>query len=500
MIGKVTKGADVRNLIHYLYGPGRRNEHVDPHLVAGYRHPMALEPDIAPNGRRDLRSVVDALRSPVETMRHTPPASPVWHCSLRSAPDDRFLTDEEWADIAEEVMHRTGIAPRGDPDACRWIAVRHADDHIHVVATLARQDGRRADIRKDYFKVRAACQAVEVRYGLSRTAPADRTAAPRPTRAETERAQREGLREPPRGELRRRVAAVAAGAADEEMFFTGLREGGLLVRLRYSAREPEQVTGYAVASPDYRSAVGRTVYFSGGKLAPDLTLPKLRRRWAGPSGIRRTLGREMNHAERAAMYRDAANVVAGAAWRMRASDDPLAQADIASAASDALHVVAAFTGDRRLAAAADSYDRAAREPYGWRVPRTRTGEELRAAARGMAACLMRAATSGRRRPDWTVELLMLIGALAVLVGAVAFFRLAQQRTAQAAAASRAADELEDISKSMQPTLRHVAGPKAAVQLAARDFPMPFGGTPSAGESASRPQRGAVPDRHSPSRR
>lgn len=88
-------------------------------------------------------------------------------------------------------MHRTGLAPYGqDDDAVRWAAVRHAGDHIHIVAMLARQDGRPVNLWHDYYRVREACQAAERRYGLRATAPADRTAAPRPTRAENVNAGR----------------------------------------------------------------------------------------------------------------------------------------------------------------------------------------------------------------------------------------------------------------------------------------------------------------------
>jgi len=39
-------------------------------------------------------------------------------------------------------MHRTGLSPYGQEDeAVRWIVVRHGEDHIHLVAMLARQDG-----------------------------------------------------------------------------------------------------------------------------------------------------------------------------------------------------------------------------------------------------------------------------------------------------------------------------------------------------------------------
>jgi len=116
----------------------------------------------------------------------------VWHCAVRAAPEDPMLSDAEWALIAERVMHRTGLAPAGDESGVRWVAVRHAADHIHIVATLARQDGARPRIWGDYYRVREACQDAERRFGLRSTAPADRSAARRATRAETEQAARRG--------------------------------------------------------------------------------------------------------------------------------------------------------------------------------------------------------------------------------------------------------------------------------------------------------------------
>ena len=63
----------------------------------------------------------------------------------------------------------------------RWVAVRHADDHIHVVATLARQDGRRVFPRDDHYRAREASRTVEARYDLMRTSPAGRTSSRLPT-------------------------------------------------------------------------------------------------------------------------------------------------------------------------------------------------------------------------------------------------------------------------------------------------------------------------------
>ena len=92
----------------------------------------------------------------------------------------RELADEDWAQVAASIMDRTGLAPDGDDDGVRWVAVRHAPDHIHLVATLARQDGTRPRIWNDFYRVREACRDAERRLGLAGTAPADRTAARRP--------------------------------------------------------------------------------------------------------------------------------------------------------------------------------------------------------------------------------------------------------------------------------------------------------------------------------
>ena len=291
----------------------------------------------------------------------------MWHCSVRAAPDDRILSDDEWAQVACEIMHRTGLAPYGqEDDAVRWIAVRHAPDHIHLVAMLARQDGTRPQTWNDYFRVGEACRAAEQRFGLRRTAPRDRTAARRPTRPESEKARRRGLAEAPRITLRRAVSTAAAGAASEQEFFARLDQAGVLVRKRFSTRNPGEVTGYAVALPHDTTRAGAPVWFGGGKLAADLTLPKLRSRWqaTGPRP-----GDRFTAAERAAIWEHAARTAAGAAEQIRnvAATDPAAAADAAWAAADTLHAAAAALGSRVLRQAADSYDRAARAPYG-RIP------------------------------------------------------------------------------------------------------------------------------------
>src|SRR5262245_46510759 len=192
MIGKVLRGRNVRNLLYYLYGPGRANEHTDPHLVAGFGDPAELEPEHRPDGSRDVRRLTGLLGQPLAALAVPGCDKPVWHCAVRAAPEDRMLSDAEWAQVAARVMDRTGLASADDELGVRWVAVRHAADHIHIVATLARQDGRRPRTWGDYYRVRDACHDAESRFGLRSTAPADRTAARRATRAEAEQAARQG--------------------------------------------------------------------------------------------------------------------------------------------------------------------------------------------------------------------------------------------------------------------------------------------------------------------
>jgi hypothetical protein len=50
------------------------------------------------------------------------------------------------------------------------VAIRHGPDHIHLVATLVRQDRRTEYARNDRWKAQAACRDLEERYGLYRWA------------------------------------------------------------------------------------------------------------------------------------------------------------------------------------------------------------------------------------------------------------------------------------------------------------------------------------------
>jgi hypothetical protein len=431
---------DLANLIWYLYSPGRYEEHRNPHLVAAWAGAGVLgvlEPPIGRDGRRDVHGLIDRLAQPVLAARYRP-KNTVWHCSIRAAPEDRLLDDAEWAHIAEQVMAATGLAPLGDVNAVRWVAVRHADNHIHLAATLVRQDGRAAKGWQDMIKARRRCSELEVQYGLRRTPPIDRTRHRRPGAAELNKTKRLRQSVPARDELRRRVREAALTATGEREFFDLLADAGVQVHRRLSVTHPGEVTGYAVALGSYRTASGKPVWFGGGRLAADLTLPKLRQRWTngdggpGPGG-----GVRVSPAARVEALTMAAQVIRAAAddFAVLAAADPDAAHAVAQAAADTLTAAAARVEGRRggpLTAAAELFDHACREQNGRVVDATSRSGKVRSASRLVA--LM-----GRISGDAdTRAALALLLDLARLADAIAALRVAQQRVHQAESALAAA--------------------------------------------------------------
>ncbi|MEU9998123.1 mobilization protein [Streptomyces sp. NPDC050848] len=272
---KLDEGSDTYGLLHYLYGPGRRDEHTNPHMVAAW-DPYIDDPTRSPNMTiSDLALLLDA---PVFAMRGRKPPLHVYHVAVRNDPDDRILSDEEWAEVAAELMHASGIAEHGDDEACRWVAVRHADDHIHLVATKVREDGRQSNLRQDIVKMQAAARAYEVKFGLRRLKHGDKTAGRWQKSGEQEKAARRGLSEVPRVTLQRAVREAAAGATGDADFFERLATFGLRVTQRIA---PDgNLTGYSVALPGDRNVEQTPIWFSGARLAPDLSLPRVRERWS----------------------------------------------------------------------------------------------------------------------------------------------------------------------------------------------------------------------------
>lgn len=380
MITKVTHGWRPGGLVAYLMGPGTAEAHVRPRVIASWDGLDAgWQPDLGPRDEFDFRlgPLIGALHVPA-TRAGLPVSGKgqagrgyVWHCSVRLGPEDRTVPDEEWAGIARRLLDGAGIATADDDGGPRWIAVRHADDHIHIAAVLVREDtGRRFWPHHDYRGLRRTARELEAELGLTPTAAADRTAARRPQRAELEITARQGV-EPARTELARAVRRAAIATITPDEFVDELRSHGYRVQLR---RLPSgDPIGYKIA----RNAAA-PVWFSGGKLAPDLSMPKLIARWASAAeqfdGSTLQAGSAL-HQARESLVR-AKEFVRGSRHTSVAEN-----ADgIAHAVADVITAVSVASGGA-LDAAADRYDRAARSPFRPVPPVGPAGRELRSLAR-----------------------------------------------------------------------------------------------------------------------
>jgi len=426
VIAKVVRGWRPAGLVAYLFGPGRHEEHRNPRVVAAWDgapwlhqpdqlHSVALDGEVLPAGEfdLDLRQLIRTIQGPLKAaglptgglraVDARPGAAaarqgPVWHCAVRLHPDDPVLSDEQWEHIAGRLMRATGIHQAG----CRWIAVRHADDHIHLMAVLVSEDtGKRFHPYRDFPKLRAECQRLERELGLTPTASPDKTAAPAPTRAELETARRLGRERTLREELRQVVAQCAATSSDSSQFLARLTEKGLDPK---AVRDKTgRICGYTVTPYGYRTRTGDVVRFAGRSLAPDLSWPKLQARWtAVPAVPLPRASDRLAGAERATVLGEVAATVERATGLLRDG----AGRDLDGVAHATGEVLAALSHGREgsrdgpLSRLERRYDRAARTPY--RVlPAPSTGlvaAELRHAARQLGALgvLTRALTRATR--------------------------------------------------------------------------------------------------------
>nr|BFD94081.1 hypothetical protein KitaXyl93_54410 [Kitasatospora sp. Xyl93] len=174
MIAHLQRAATTAALIPALYGPEDPRHRLRPRLIAAdYRGadkqlPLFGDPQEVLGG-----GVLDA---PTTRIGARAPERPVWLCSVRSDPRQPDLTDAQWADVARRLVTAAGLAPDGDPDGCRWAAIRNLDRSVHIVATVVREDGRIRSTYRDAFHVQAECNRIATELGLTRSAPSITTA------------------------------------------------------------------------------------------------------------------------------------------------------------------------------------------------------------------------------------------------------------------------------------------------------------------------------------
>ncbi|MGP4030191.1 relaxase/mobilization nuclease domain-containing protein [Actinomadura sp. 3N407] len=315
MNNKIMKrGRDVAGLVRYLFGKGEGNEHTGQRVIAA-----AAALDIADGTRLDRRQdwprVLDLARH-VDAHRRLAGVAPadgwVWHCAI-SLPPGEHLDDAQWANVARTAMQRLGFEAdeQGGRAGCRWIAVHHGpsaggNDHIHLAVNLVRDDLTIAAPGRDRIAMSRLCGDMERRYGLHVVEGRPGRGMPGYTRAAKERAERTqrrtqtprkhgqdvrqdaghnvgqdaGRAVPETATLARKIRAAATAATGEAEFVQAALDAGVWVRPRYGkGGDRSQVVGYSAALPGSGTGAAGPIWYGGGKLAADLSLPRLRARW-----------------------------------------------------------------------------------------------------------------------------------------------------------------------------------------------------------------------------
>ena len=469
MMGPISRGDNTGGLVRYLLGPGRAAEHHNQRVIAaeaGITAPrgatlseeeiqtLAFEMDLPHrvHGTRITRKVQTAegtVRQPAH----------VWHVSLSNPAGDRVLSDAEWADIAEDLMDRLGFSAGPGRAPCPWVAIHHGasaegNDHIHIAVSLVREDGRKASVHNDRINVGRACSHYERTYGLTIVegraggARHGRT-APEAQAEKQRRARRPGTQpvRPAKAVLESAVRAAAVASSDEGEFVRRLRGANLAVRPRFAAGGSHAVVGYSVGVRG-----DNVVWYGGGRLSADLTLPKLRALWGSNAEVQRvavaewkreaprSVGRETQRYA-ATQWREAAGHVSRVLDKLVAipgTNDATWRAMASEAAGVVANLAARLEGEQAgaLTRAADRLSAAAHRPSHITTDRGRAGAEFRGVAAVAAQAML---------PGGPAAWLALVAEMRRVARAIeTAHRASEQAGAARALAAQAARELEAV--------------------------------------------------------
>ena len=326
--------------------------------------------------------------------------------------------------------------------------MRHGADHIHIVATLVRQDRRTYWARNDYPLAQAACRDIEDRYDLVRVAPPGKGSRSWPKTGELNKNQRRqrSTSNAPRDELRRRVRDAATLAIDEHDFFARLmrrwcrdraaagertqpRRDHRLRGRTWPATPPPLVNRSSTAAARWPPISASSGYANAGS-----PTPRSQAATDVPANYARPPPRSTNAPPTSSpMPPVTSTPTPPTRPRSPASPPPPRTCSPRLAAT-----WEGGTGGP-LTRAAELFDRAAHEPH--RTPPAGTGRRGRS-LRVIARLLATAGGTGRGREQRELDtMLELVRAIAGLADAIGDIRQAQQRRHQADAARMTATAL-----------------------------------------------------------
>ena len=303
----VVKGGDMGGLVRYLVGAGRANEHESPHVVSGTSFVVAWHgSEVLDRESADqISAYLDEPRRVygVEMKAQVKELDPatgrmsvagwkkqdVWHCSLSVAAEEGPLGDEQWDAIARDFMDEMGFTEAGGKAPARWVAIHHGastsgNDHIHIAASMVREDGTKWEGRhRDFVTAQKVARTLERKYGLVEvTGRAFGTSELGVKPAERAAAERVGSALTAPQDLALRVRAAAVASTSEAEWIRRVRESGAVIKPFFAQGTTDVVAGYSVACKP-GEYTPKWVFYGGGRLGKDLSLPRLREAWEAPT-------------------------------------------------------------------------------------------------------------------------------------------------------------------------------------------------------------------------
>lgn len=221
MIAKITRGKSPQAIGRYLHGPGKANEHAYDTEAHGRVIGGSLGNDGDASYERWARKMqrLNDKRADIER--------PIHQISLRAAPGDVLMSDAKWETLAREYMRDIGL--EHNP----WVVVRHAPDHVHIVANRINGDGSVWSNSHDRYKSQKATRALEERHGLQRV-PSRTNGRPAPTQTPelthpAERALTERQAPSWRAQIKRGIDKAMYDSANRAEFAKSLADQGISV-------------------------------------------------------------------------------------------------------------------------------------------------------------------------------------------------------------------------------------------------------------------------------
>ncbi|MBN7438799.1 hypothetical protein IUS38_24770 [Mycobacteroides abscessus subsp. abscessus] len=249
MIAKITHGRSASRALAYDHGPGRADEHRNPHRVAGNipgrdwrvrAHTMQRFISAHQNTRRDRQQNTktrDDHNRPGKDKQGRGSGKPergVYRIALANPKTDRVLSDAEWRQIADKFVER--FSGRDGADMGPWEATRHDAHHIHLTISKYGYDGHRMSESHDFRRVAQICRDLEREHGLTNAAARSGRGSGR-VRADKEHAARAaGHGEPPKDRdwLRQTVSGVLRDGGGKDLR-AELRAAGVEIKLNQAS-------------------------------------------------------------------------------------------------------------------------------------------------------------------------------------------------------------------------------------------------------------------------